>query len=111
MKVLSETIFKFSYMFFFKSLPLILLTICHIYEISEINHSDAPAIIDGLFTPLARVFPGYNNRAELVTLASGLRILLLRILLSVAYSTVNPLAFLTADLSVIFCIDLQSLSV
>ena len=63
--VLCETIFKFSYMFIFKSLPLPLLTVRHIYEISQMttyagwttNHSDAPAIIDGLFTPLARVFP------------------------------------------------------
>ncbi len=41
------------------------------------NQSDAPAIIDELCTSLAlrcvRIFPGVNSRAELVTLAPGLR--------------------------------------
>ena len=53
------------------------------------SQSDAPAIIDGLYTsqqlkqlgnllPLitlrcVRIFPGVNSRAELVTLAPGLR--------------------------------------
>ncbi len=38
------------------------------------KHSDAPTIIDGLFTlRCVRIFPGVNSRAELVTLAPGLR--------------------------------------
>ena len=42
------------------------------------KHSDAPAIIDGLCTSQAlrcvRISPGVNSRAELVTLAPGLRL-------------------------------------
>ena len=38
------------------------------------NHSHAPAIIDELYTSLCvRFYPGVNSRAELVTLAPGLR--------------------------------------
>ena len=44
------------------------------------SQSDAPAIIDELCTSLhfvalrcVRIFPGVNSRAELVTLAPGLR--------------------------------------
>ena len=38
------------------------------------NHSHAPAIIDELYTSLCSLFyPGVNSRAELVTLAPGLR--------------------------------------
>ena len=39
------------------------------------NHSHAPAIIDGLYITLrcVRFYPGVNSRAELVTLAPGLR--------------------------------------
>ncbi len=42
-----------------------------------LKHSDAPAILDGLSTSQAllyvRFYPGVNSRAELVTLAPGLR--------------------------------------
>ncbi len=37
------------------------------------DQSDAPAIIDELCTSLCSHFPGVNSRAELVTLAPGLR--------------------------------------
>ncbi len=37
------------------------------------DQSDAPAIIAELCTSCVRIFPGVNSRAELVTIAPGLR--------------------------------------
>ena len=81
--VLCETIFKFSYMLFFKSFPLPLLTVRHIYEISEMTTHERRTIVTrprslmdfSLFTSFhcVRFCPGVNSRAELVTLAPGLR--------------------------------------
>ena len=67
--VLCETIFKFSYMFFFKSLPVPLLTVRHIYEISEMTtmHLERQTIVTGLrslmnFTLRCVCFyPGVNS--------------------------------------------------
>ncbi len=77
--VLRETIFKFSYMFFFKSLPLPLLTVRHIYEISEMTTHERRTIVTrprslmDFSLRCVRFYPGVNSRAELVTLAPGLR--------------------------------------
>ena len=77
--VLCETILKFSYMFFFKSLPLPLLTVRHIYEISEMTTHERRTIVTrprSLMDFSLRCvcfYPGVNSRAELVTLAPGLR--------------------------------------
>ena len=77
--VLCETIFKFSYMFFFKSLPLPLLTVRHIYEISEMTTLERRTIVTRPRSLMdfslcsVRFYPGVNSRAELVTLAPGLR--------------------------------------
>ena len=74
--VLRETIFKFSYMFFFKSLTL---TVRHIYEISEMTTHKRRTIVTRLRSSMdfslrcVRFYPGVNSRAELVTLAPGLR--------------------------------------
>ena len=78
--VLCETIFKFSYMFFFKSLPLPLLTVRHIYEISEMTTHERRTIVTrprslmDFSLRCVRFYPGVNSRAELVTLAPGLRL-------------------------------------
>ncbi len=77
--VLCETIIKFSYMFFLKSLPFPLLTFHHIYGISEMTTHERRTIVTRLRSLMdfslrcVRFYPGVNSRAELVTLAPGLR--------------------------------------
>ena len=66
-------------MFFFKSLPLPLQTVHHIYEISEMTTHERRTIVTRLRSLMdfslrcVRFYPGVNSRAELVTLAPGLR--------------------------------------
>ena len=73
--VLCKTIFKFSYMFFFKSLPVPLLTVRHIYEISEMTTHERRTIVTRLRSLMdfslrcVRFYPGVNSREELVTFA------------------------------------------
>ncbi len=74
--VLCETIFKFSYMFFFKSLPLPLLTVRHVYEMTTHERRTIVTRLRSLMDSslrCVRFYPGVNSRAELVTLAPGLR--------------------------------------
>ncbi len=64
---------------FFKSLPLQLLTVHHIYEISEMTTHERRTIVTRLRSLMdfslrcVRFYPGVNSHAELVTLAPGLR--------------------------------------
>ena len=69
-----------SYIYFFESLPFSLLTVRHIFEISgRSTHEPKWCARDYWWTlhfatlRCVRIFPGVNSRAELVTLAPGLR--------------------------------------
>ena len=73
--VLRETILKFSYIYFFESLPFPLLTVRHIFEISEMTTHERRTIVTrpqslmNFALRCVRIFSGVNSRAELVTLA------------------------------------------
>ncbi len=66
-----DTIFKLSYIFFLYLLPLPLLINIHIFEISEMTTH--PTMTPTFESAMLSFPPGVNNRAELVTLAAGLR--------------------------------------
>ena len=68
-----------SYIYFFESLPFPLLTVRHIYEISEMTTHERRTIVTRprslmnfalrIALRCVHIFPGVNSRAELVTLA------------------------------------------
>ena len=61
----------FLHVFLFETLPLPLLTVRHIFEIS--GRSTHETLLMDFALRYVRFYPGVNTRAELVTLAPGLR--------------------------------------
>ncbi len=66
-----ETIFKVSYMYFLVFLPFPHLINIHIFEISEMTTH--PTMTTTFESAMLSFSLGVNSRAELVTLAPGLR--------------------------------------
>ena len=72
-----QNIFLVSYMLFLKIFAFPLLTVRHIFEISEEVHpwttAMRPRLLMNFTLRCVRFYPGVNSRAELIALAPGLR--------------------------------------